>query len=149
MVGKPPLRETEEVDSSQGQTTEGRTWSPPRLEDYNKPSTSKTVKPPSSCPHCGESVQTPEHFPYKWSVYCGATAEDGQTLEEWLMDRGVPRTTIWRLKNKHKEMVAGTLTPRKGRTCSRCGERMVRATGHTILTSARTLMNAAEQWSSG
>ena len=58
-----------------------------------------------SCPHCGDSVQNLRHFVYRDQIFCEEAADEGETLEKWLMGRGVSRTTVWRLKKKQEEML--------------------------------------------
>lgn len=58
-----------------------------------------------SCPHCGDSVQNLRHFVYRDRIFCEEAADEGETLEKWLMGRGASRTTVWRLKKKQEEML--------------------------------------------
>lgn len=122
------------------------TWSPPRLSSFqaaaSRPSTSGAAETKLCfpCPHCGKPMDN-THMHYKGLVYCesreGSFLEGGKTLEEWLLGRGVARTTAWRLNKRFWEARFGTLPSRKERICPKCGERTTRATGHTVLRAAK------------
>ena len=79
------------------------TWSAPRLAAPEL--SSSRSRREVSCPHCGDSVQNLRHFVYRDRTFCEEAADEGETLEKWLMGRGASRTTVWRLKKKQEEML--------------------------------------------
>ncbi|XP_036926988.1 uncharacterized protein LOC119004299 [Acanthopagrus latus] len=148
-------RVKDESDSDQTETSEPGTSPPPCQEDYQTSSSGSSGSSCSTCPHCGDSVQNLRHFVYRDLVFCEEAADEGETLEKWLKERGVPKTTVWRIKKKQEVLlVGGSLPRRKDRVCLQCGERKTKANGHTILRAVREtfcsrtdpLGRTVEQW---
>ena len=52
-------------------------------------------------------------------------------LDQWLKVN-VPKTTGWRAKITMASAAAGVFPNRRSRTCTKCGERRIRATGHSF-----------------
>ncbi|XP_078114047.1 uncharacterized protein LOC144522665 isoform X3 [Sander vitreus] len=68
--------------------------------------------------------------------FCERAAGGHMTVQQW-MKTWIPRTTRWRLEKKWKAMQAGCLPPPKPRTCNLCGQRTLKATGHSTFRKTR------------
>ncbi|XP_073340610.1 uncharacterized protein [Pagrus major] len=119
---------TPESGASQPEAPQCSTWSPPSLSDFqgaaSVPSTSVAAAI-KNCPHCGNAMDN-THMVYKGLIYCesreGSLLNGGKTLEEWLLARGVARTTSWRLHKRFWEMRHGKLSSKTARFCPKCGK---------------------------
>ncbi|XP_078114046.1 uncharacterized protein LOC144522665 isoform X2 [Sander vitreus] len=93
-------------------------------------------EPAAKCPLCDGPAGHKGYVTFRGIEFCERAAGGHMTVQQW-MKTWIPRTTRWRLEKKWKAMQAGCLPPPKPRTCNLCGQRTLKATGHSTFRKTR------------